>query len=127
MITRDFILRQIHQLVQALAQVLLHRQAGARDEALEVLETSIQEVTGVGLDRLRGMNREELIALCGTGDQFSAEKAAAMADLLHEDEDLEGRRRSLWLYEAALEAGAPLPLDVFDRMASLREALNGLN
>ena len=120
MITRDFLMRQIHQLVQALAQVMFHRQAGMKEEAMEVLENAVQDVTGVSLERLRGMNREELLALCGTGDGFSAEKAAALADLLHEEFDPEGRLRALWLYEAALEGGAPLPMDVLDRIADLR-------
>lgn len=121
MITRDFILRQIHQIVQALSKVLFHRQAGRHAEAQEVLETSLQDVTGLDPDRLRRLTREELLALCGTGGEFSAEKAAALADLLYEDADPAGRQRALWLYEAALHAEAPLPFDVYDRIAVLRD------
>lgn len=121
MITRDFILRQIHQMVQALAQVLFHRQAGQRMEAQETLEQSLEEVTGLDLARLRALDREELLALCGPGPDFSAEKAAAMADLFFEDEDPAGRERALWLYEAALDAEATLPMDIYDRLAVLRE------
>jgi hypothetical protein len=120
MITRDFILRQIHQMVQALAQVLIHRQAGQLEEAQEALERSLGEVTGVAMPRLRHLTREELLALCGVGRDFVPDKAAALADLLYEDSDPDGRRRALWLYEAALESGATLPIDVQDRVTLLR-------
>jgi len=124
MITRDFLLRQIHQMVQALATVLLHRQAGQHDQALEALAASLQEVTGFDPERLRRLSRHEILALCGTGSGFSPPKAAALADLLYEDIDPAGRKRALWLYEAALEAGAALPLNIQDRLAMLREEIN---
>ncbi|HEX7070188.1 MAG TPA: DUF6483 family protein [Rhodothermales bacterium] len=120
MITRDFILRQIHQMVQALAQVLIHRQAGQLEEAKEALERSLQDVTGLEMQRLRRLSREELLALCGAGKEFSPDKAAALADLFYEDSDPDGRRRALWLYEAALESNATLPMDMQQRVALLR-------
>src|SRR5690606_28886904 len=85
------------------------------------LEQSLEEVTGLDLARLRALDRDELLALCGPGPDFNAEEAAVMADLFFEDEDPAGRERALWLYEAALDAEATLPMDIYDRLAVLRE------
>lgn len=123
MITRDFILRQIHQLAQALAQVLLHKQAGRQDEVEEVLAGALQQVTGLELQQIRTLHRDELLRLCETDGEFSADKAVAMADLLREDLSPEGRERAIWLYEAALNAGGAVPLDVYERINELRSSL----
>lgn len=120
MITRDFLLRQIHQLVQALAVVLFHKKAAQYDQAQEALTEAVEETLDVRLEALQQLPREEVLALCSTGDTLSSEKAVALADLLREDETAAGRERALWLYEAALEAGGTVPFDVHERMASLR-------
>ena len=120
MITRDFLLRQIHQLVQALAVVLFHKKAAQYDQAQEALTEAVEETLDVRLDQLRRLPRDEVLALCTTGDAFSPEKAVALADLLREDDTAAGRERALWLYEAALEAGGTVPFDIHERIAALR-------
>ena len=123
MITRDFLLRQIHQLVQALAVVLFHKRAEQYDQAQEALTEAVEQTLGLSLERLRQLPRNDLLALCSTGDALSSEKAVALADLLREDETAAGRARALWLYEAALEAGGAVPFDVHERIAALRTSL----
>ena len=121
MITRDFLLRQIHQLVQALAVVLFHKKGARYEQAQEVLSEAVKETLDVRLETLRKLPREEVLALCATGEALSSEKAVALADLLREDETDAGRERARWLYEAALEAGGTVPFDVHERIAALRE------
>ena len=125
MITRDFLLRQIHQLVQALATVFFHKRAEQYGQAQEVLTEAVEETLGLPLDQLRQLPREDVLALCATGSAFSPEKAVALADLLREDEAAAGRERALWLYEAALDSGGTVPFDVHERMAALRTPEEG--
>ena len=125
MITRDFLLRQIHQLAQALAQVLFRKQAGQYEEAQDLLGQTLRDVTGLDPEGFRQLPREALLALCTAGQTFSNDKALALADLLREDETPEGRQRSLWLYEEVLQRGDTVPFDVHERLAALRASLPG--
>ena len=120
MITRDFLLRQIHQLVQALAVVLFHKKAAQYDQAQEALTEAVEEALDVRFEELRQLPRDEVLALCTTGGTLSPEKAVALADLLREDETEVGRERALWLYEAALDSGGTVPFDIHERIAALR-------
>jgi hypothetical protein len=120
MITRDFILRQIQQLAQVLAVVLLRRRTEDEAGAQAALAEGLEAATGVPLGALRQVDRPALLALCVRDGAFSAEWAAALADLLAEDGTAAGRERAAWLYEAARAAGGPVPFDVAARDAALR-------
>lgn len=116
MIQRDFLLREVARLAQALALVLFHKRTGHADEAQDALGVALREVTGQAVDDLRGLDRAAVLALCDTPGGFSPERAVALADLLREDAEVDGRQRAAWLYEAALAAGAPVPFDVAVRV-----------
>ncbi|PAP79137.1 hypothetical protein B1759_12325 [Rubrivirga sp. SAORIC476] len=121
MIERDFLLRQVHQLAQVLAAVIGRRGEGDHVEAEEALAEGLQSTLGVRLDRLRAMSRPEVTALVSEDGAVSAEKAVALADVLSEDAEAEGRVRARWLYEAALAVGGPVPFDVQARLDALPE------
>ena len=123
MITRDYLLRQIQQAAQVLAQVLFHKNAREYDEAQDVLTNGLRDLTGWSVEALRNATPEALRSLCETGGAFSAEKAIILADLLREDASEEGRKRALWLYEAVVAAGQTVPIDVHDRIRALRDSL----
>ena len=120
MIERDYLLRQIHQLIAVLAQVLLRKQEGPPGAAQQALATGIESALGMPLGVLRSLGRTDLLALCAEGGTPSGEKMVALADLLREDERADGRARALWLYEEALLTGAAVPLDVHARIDALR-------
>lgn len=121
MIERDFVLRQVAQLVQALAAVVAGKRGGDAAGAQAALADGLRQSTGLDLGALRAMSRAEVEALVTEDGLVSAEKAVALADLLREDADPAGRARARWLYETALAAGGPVPIDVQDRIAALPE------
>ncbi len=123
MITRDYILRQIHQLSQVLAAVLFGKRAGQTEEAQEALAHGLEDALGLPLADLHQLGKDEVLALCEHAGAFSSEKALALADLLREDTSAAGRERALWLYEAARDMGDLAPLDLPERIADLRDAL----
>ena len=123
MITRDFLLRQVHQLTQVLAAVLFHKRAGREEIAQEALDEGLRDALGLSLDELLQLRKEELLAVCRHSESLSPEKALALADVLREDESLAGQERALWLYEAARDAGDLVPYDIADRIADLRRSL----
>jgi len=134
MITRDFLMRQIHQMTQALAQVLFKKQVADHDAVQELLEMTLEQVTGFSLAQIRRLSQDELLGLCAADGIVHGDKALALADLLIEAAAMQERRdqneaayasreRALWLYEAAMQAGGTLPLDIHERLAGLRAQL----
>ena len=119
MITRDYVMRQIHQLVQALAQVLLHRRGQSGEMAQAILEAAVTDFTGLSLEHIRSLDRSGLLALCSPDGITNGELAVPLADLLREDADERTLVRARWLYEAALDAGSVVPVDIHDRIAAL--------
>ena len=122
MIERDFLMRQIQQAIQALAQVLLQKQDGDPAGAYASLAEGIDAVTGVPLDRLRQRPLAGVMEAASDDGAFSPEKALVLAQLLAEDDAPASRVRARWLYEALLGAGGAVPLDIRARIAALPEA-----
>jgi hypothetical protein len=134
MFTRDYVLRQIHQLVKALAEISVKRKSEELEEARALLTETIQGITGMDLIRLRSADKEEVLAFCADGIPSKSELMSGVADLLVEDAevsrlqgDIDAARkswlRSQWLYEAAASSGGILPYDLHDRLANVEELL----
>ncbi len=133
MITRDFLLRQIHQFVQALARVLFLRSARQYEQALREIDETLRSLPDLDILLQPGLNREEVEGLCAAESDLAAEKALALADLLRErafllDEQGKAAKPSfqyaLWLYEIALSSpNAAVPLDIYERIAALKEEI----
>ena len=107
---RDFLMRQIQQLVQVLMQVLLKKKQGAHEEARNILSEGLEETFQNDLDTLLAMDRDSFMTLCSPSNAFHAGLAVALADLLREEGSPEGGERAYWLYEASIEQGAALSL-----------------
>lgn len=135
MFSRDTILRQIQQLVQALAKALFNRQIHAYDEALDVIDEALKGLFDRDAPAVRELDRVHMLALCREGDRWSAEKALALADLVQERGHIvllkqgeagrpEARRwfqHAQSLYAEALKhPDAALPHDIHDRLDTLR-------
>ena len=120
MIQRDYILRQVHQLAQVLAEVLFRARADRNDDAQGTLADGLASALGVEFDEVVAMPREAVVALCTSGDALSGELALALATLLRASDAEGARRRALWLFEAALDSGAAVPVDIFDTLDRLR-------
>ncbi|MEO0557997.1 MAG: hypothetical protein AAF170_07420 [Bacteroidota bacterium] len=125
MIHRDFLLRQIQQFVQVLAEVLARKKGHQHELAVETLTEGIRELLGLELAEVLQLDRDALLDLCtyasmSGDDWFSGDKAVALADLLHEEGSAAADERAAWLYEAALTSDAAVPFDIHERIAALR-------
>ena len=121
MIHKDLILRQVQQLAQALAAVLFNKKERRPDLAEDHMTRALREVFGHDLEALQSLSREGIIELVSPGGVWSADLALALADLLREDGAPESHARAAWLYEAALEAGDLVPLDIHRRIDELKK------
>lgn len=116
---RDVLMEEVRQLARVLAEVLFQAQTAPPDAAEWTIEQGIEDALGLPLDAVRTLPRAELLRLPGLGN----EERLALAHVLALDPRAEGRRRALWLYEAAMAAGVSVPFDFFDRLALLRDSL----
>ncbi len=110
------------------------RQTERYDEAAEILSQTLEDVTGLELERMRQSPKENLLEICSVSGELFSEKAVAIADLLLEDgmiqEDADddakailSRQRALWLYEAAHSSGGVIPLDLPNKLEKLKALL----
>ncbi len=84
MIKRDYVLRLVEQLGQAVAQILKFRQRGQYEAALGVIDRISRQFSGLGVDSLARLSANELSALL-TFDQpaeTACEKCVSLAALL---------------------------------------------
>lgn len=118
--SRDFVMRQIQQLVQALATLVGKRLEDPDVNFGQEAADAVASATGMPLDALRAASREEVIAACEREGAFNVDIAVPLADLLSADDDAASRIRAAWLYEEAMRVGAAVPFDVHERLERLR-------
>ena len=131
MIQKDYVLRQIQQLVQVMAYVLQLKREGKQEEVRAEIDHALQETLGTRMKDLLELGKSELITLCSPNGEFSADMALVLAELLEEEgkmSDISEEstiaqkcfQRALELYEAMVSFGEAVPIDVHDRITRLR-------
>jgi hypothetical protein len=119
MFQRDFILRQVQQLAQVLAQVLVHKRMARPEQAQEALAEGVEAALGLPLEALCRLPRRQFLQRMAA-EKVSEDALLNLAALLYEGSDPRQRERALWLYEAALASGRTVPIDVYERIELLR-------
>ncbi|MGA0255620.1 MAG: hypothetical protein ACO3NR_07980 [Rhodothermales bacterium] len=117
---RDFLMRQIQQLVQVLLQVVTRRRQGDYEEAQSILNEGLEATFSADLDTLLTMEKDDFMALCSPSNAFHAGLAVALADLLREETTVRADERARWLYEASIATGAALSLDAIEWLETHR-------
>lgn len=131
MFQKDFVLRQIQQLVQALAQVLNLKAAGQIEDARNAISDALDEHLKVDWAEFLKMSVEEKLDVCRREGELRADLMLVLAEMLEEECDLaaiaedwdafeNSGKSSIELYQKLLEMGAPVPLDIMDRLQDLR-------
>lgn len=111
MISRDYVMRQIHQLAQVLALVLFNKRENPEADIAETIDSGLKAGLNLGLDEVLALNQLQLLDLCRKEGHFVPELAVSVADILAEEPSKAASERAFWLYSAALEAGGALPLN----------------
>ena len=134
MIQRDYILRQIQQLIQVLARVMELRVEGSLEEAHSHIEEALSSIWDLHRDDLVRLSPDEIRELCIVEGQFHTQFAVALADLLNEDgaifEDQgkffhakESYVQARAFNEMVLALGNEIPFDIYDRITDLDAAI----
>ncbi len=133
MFQRDYLMRMIEQLGQALQQILRSRQVEKLDEAQLAINRAGKTLLGMDMQILRSVDESALPALFGTGEDLDGAACFAAGALLHEEGQLleqwqpsaasrASYRKALRLYlEALLHTPALRRPEYLARLDALRE------
>lgn len=138
MIRRDVLMRQIHQLGQAVAEIVTSGQTGRPKQVLDQIDEAARiHLDGTGAD-LRTLPPETLLAMCDDDGEFDPEAAHALARMLNLQGQAHRERaerekagcafgRSLLLYRRLLsEPEAPVSWKIGTTVAALTEHVDTL-
>lgn len=101
MIERDFLMRQISLLVQALAKVLLHRKAYEYPQARKEIDGAYKSLLGVSADFIRQFSDVQLLEFFGKDIETLGVKYYILGTLLKEEAEIhqcEDREQESLLY-----------------------------
>ncbi|MBC8162145.1 MAG: hypothetical protein H7Z42_13110 [Roseiflexaceae bacterium] len=122
MVRKDFILRMIEQLVGVIHELLGLRAAEDFQAALELLERTYPQLTGLDGDLLRNTEPATLLQLLSFAGELDLGKVVAAAELLKEEGDIRASLdddaqayacydRSLFLFVTLVERHGPQLID----------------
>jgi hypothetical protein len=130
MLTEDYLMRYIRIAVAALAQMVGLKAAGLDQDALFLLDRTLEQIMGLRIDLIRSLSTRDLLKLLSDQDRMDIGFLAALGDLFAGEADLLSRLGrlidsltcsldALALY-LEVELGGPLP------EGSLREKIEAL-
>lgn len=126
-VEKDFLMRQFKQLGDVLAQVLSNKGSVRSEESLETIGNALGELRKNEEKRFQELSLEETVSAVRVDDQFNAELAFIVADLLYEEAQIAGEELSrkcimqaLLLYKlASRDPEAAVPMHAHERTREL--------
>lgn len=127
-------MRQIQQLTQLLQEIIFKKSQNQHQEAFEEIHNAFQRLTKDHPKEFNELTLEETKELFKDGEQFQAELAVAVADLLVEEGEIRADQsfsaskksfaQALLLYKTSLrDEGAAVPIDFRQKINKLQDHL----
>ena len=88
MLTEDYFMRMINQMLAVLTQILYHREAGQYQEAQVLIDRSLEQLLGVRPNLLKQMDDASILRLLTTQGELDPDRLALVADLYKLEGDL---------------------------------------
>ncbi len=88
MLTEDYFMRMINQMLAVLIQILYHKEAGQYQEAQILIDQSLEQLLGVRPDLLKQMDDTSVLQLLTTQGELVPDRLAMVADLYKLEGDL---------------------------------------
>jgi len=88
MLTEDYFMRMINQVLAVLTQILYHKEAGQYQEAQVLIDQSLEQLLGVRPNLLKQMDDASLLRLLTTQGELDPDRLAMVAELYKIEGDL---------------------------------------
>lgn len=137
MIRRDYFMRMVQELTQALARVLFLKKTQEFPRALDEIENVLTRFWNLTPEQIRTFTLERWIEQCRQEQGPMGEKLLALADLFNEQEEMYGEEHniseshrsgaiSLGLYlEAVAQPDTVISVDLLEKIEQLLERCQG--
>jgi tetratricopeptide (TPR) repeat protein len=136
MLTEDYIMRMINQVLAVFLQALGLKKAGQYSEALQVFDQAVESLLGLRASLAKQLEDRQLLALLNFQDKLDIDRLLVLADIYCEEGEvhaLQGQpeqslfaaQRSLRLYlEAALATEANPTIELVQKIEAQRSRLS---
>ena len=132
MFRQDFIMRQIRQFTEGLQRVIAKKKKGEEQEAQDLIEQFLTDVQDDEHRKFYTLSLAETVSALNNDDDFNAELALAVADLLFEkgqitEDDISttSYKQALVLYKKAMNnPEVAFPLEAMQKIEKIKGALD---
>lgn len=119
MLTEDYLMRYIRLATIALAKILGLRQSGLYQDALFLIDQTVEQLIGVKSDLINSLDDTGILSMLSSQDGIDTDRLTLIADLIKEQGDIlaivEKKTESEWRYLRALN----FYLEVYHRGGNL--------
>lgn len=88
MLTEDYFMRMINQMLAVLTQILYHIDAGQHQEAQKLIDQSLQQLLGIRPSLLKQMDDKSILQLLTTQGELDPDRIVMVADLYKMEGDI---------------------------------------
>ena len=136
MLTEDYIMRMINQVLAVFLQAVGFKKAGQFSQALQTFDQAVESLLGLRASLANQLEDRQLLAMLTFQGKLDVDRLLVLADIYHEKGEvyaLQGQleqsqfaaQRGLRLYlEAALATEAILPLELVQKIEAQRSRLS---
>jgi hypothetical protein len=124
MLTEDYFLRMINQMLVVLTQILYHKDAGQYQEAQVLIDQSLEQLLGVRTDLLKQMDDASLLRLLTSQGELDPDRLAMVAELYKLEGDLLAAQNKIHEAETDYQRSLTFYLEI--RMNGNPQGLNNL-
>ena len=136
MLTEDFIMRMINQVLAVFLKALGLKKTGHFSEALQAFDQAVESLIGLRAGLVKQLDDHQLLALLTFQDKLDVDRLLLLADIFREQGEVHAlqeqpensqfaAQRSLRLYlEAALAAEVNLTLELVQKIEAQRSRLS---
>jgi len=136
MLSEDYIMRMINQVLALFLQALGLKKAGQLSEALQAFDQAVESLLGLRANLAKHLEDRQLLTLLTFQDKLDVDRLLVLADIYHEEGEVHAllgqpeqsqfaAQRGLRLYlEAALATEANLTLEIVQKIEAQRSGLS---
>lgn len=136
MLTEDYFMRMINQMLAVLTKILYLKEAGQYQEAQQIINQSLEELLGIPADLLKGMDDSSVMNILTTQGELVSDRLYTVAKLFELEGDLlidqyrpkeanlDHMRALTFFLEIAIEGENQYSSEIHEKIDNLQQKLS---
>jgi tetratricopeptide (TPR) repeat protein len=113
MLSEDYIIRMIQLAVAALLRIAGLRKSGHYQDALNLIDLTMEQLVGLRASRIKGLEDERLYFLLTRNERLDTQRLGVIADLFHQEGEIYAAQQRLEESQASYARALKYLLEVF--------------